>query len=481
MDPRERQIATTLDGIRKDHRARYQWVAPRLIGKRVVDIGCGVGYGAHILAEAGVEKVRAFDRDAEAIAFAQEHWAHDKIDYYQADAPGVRHPSLQSYDAATAFEVLEHLEDPLQTLKAAHEMAPLLFASVPNEDAIPFNPTTCPYHVRHYTPEQFEDLLNKAGYEVLEWWGQLDAWSVPERNRAGRTTIAVARAVDTLPLRKDGKGPRRCPKCSRFLSRSNECTEHGTWVGPLPRVATWVNIGPPPLVPDHVAIVAMGSSKQTFINLAANLGDPWRIADQIWAINSMGNLIRHDILFHMDDLKVQEIRAAAQPESNVAGMLRWLRTHDRPIMTCKAYDDYPMSQELPVDGCLNAVGYPYLNTTVSHAVAYAIYLGVKKISMYGADFSYPNVHKRERGRANVEFLLGIAAARGIQIEVAQDSTLLDAVEPDYMRIYGYDMEDIGVFHNGHGWEMKRTVKATPPTAEEIENRYEHVFPKKEAA
>jgi hypothetical protein len=50
----------------------------------------------------------------------------------------------------------------------------------------------------------------------------------------------------------------------------------------------------------------------------------------------------------------------------------------------------------------------YFNSTAAYAVAYAIHMGVKKISVFGMDFTYPNAHDAEKGRACVEFWLGIA-------------------------------------------------------------------------
>src|SRR3954467_14298237 len=70
----ERQVAPTLEGIRADHVARYQFAA-QLLKKptRVIDFACGVGYGSKILADAG-HFVYGYDRDPEAIAYAREHY-----------------------------------------------------------------------------------------------------------------------------------------------------------------------------------------------------------------------------------------------------------------------------------------------------------------------------------------------------------------------------------------------------------------------
>jgi hypothetical protein len=45
----------------------------------------------------------------------------------------------------------------------------------------------------------------------------------------------------------------------------------------------------------------------------------------------------------MDDVRIQEIRAAARPESNIATMLGWMRKHPGPIYTSRLHPDYPAS------------------------------------------------------------------------------------------------------------------------------------------
>ena len=53
MHDGERQVAPSLDGIRKDHVERYKLAAEIFGGLSVMDVGCGVGYGAKVLADAG--------------------------------------------------------------------------------------------------------------------------------------------------------------------------------------------------------------------------------------------------------------------------------------------------------------------------------------------------------------------------------------------------------------------------------------------
>ena len=181
----------------------------------------------------------------------------------------------------------------------------------------------------------------------------------------------------------------------------------------------------------------------------------------------MGGVIQHDRLFQMDDLKVQESRAAADEKHNVAGMLEWLRRHPG-FYTSTAYPDWPNATEYPLQEVIGELGIAYYNSTVAYALALAVFEKIPKVSLYGVDFSYPDRHIAEKGRGCVEFLCGFAAARGMQIEVAQDSTLLDANVDPSERFYGYDAWDIAV--DGKGITKER--RAELPSVAEIEKRYD---------
>jgi hypothetical protein len=93
------------------------------------------------------------------------------------------------------------------------------------------------------------------------------------------------------------------------------------------------------------------------------------------------------------------------------------------------------------------------------------------ISIYGADFTYPNAHHAEKGRACVEFWIAMARSRGIVTTFPQTSSLMDACMPQAEAFYG--------FCDGYDIEIKPTnaIELTPrdelPTAEEIEKRYDH--------
>lgn len=427
----ERQVAPDVSGIRRDHVARYQFVAGRLApSSRVLDLACGVGYGAMILARAG-HKVTAVDASPEAIAYARAHYAHPNITYVCATAEGLS--ARERFDAVVSFETLEHLADPAPILARWASEAGALYASVPNETVFPHRGRV-KFHHRHYTRAEFKALLEQSGWEAVEWHGQAGPVSEVEPGIEGRTLIAVGRSMKE------------------------------------------VNV--PQSAPEHVAIIGLGPSCATFFELAKGLGGASAYCDEVWGINAIGDVLRCDRVFHMDDVLVQEARAKERPFSNIAAMVKWLKKHPGPVYTSIPREGYPGMVAFPLEDVLNAGhdgngGAPYFNSTAAYAVAYAVHIGVKRISLFGIDYTLPNAHKAEQGRACVEFWLGIAAARGIAITVPEQSSLLDACAPEPERLYGYDCADVFLDPREDGGVKVRLEPKPVPAAAEIERRYDH--------
>lgn len=431
----ERQVSPTLDGIRRDHVARYEFAA-RVLGKgsRVIDFACGVGYGTKILADAG-HKAIGYDIDAEAIAYAKEHYQGVGLVPGFKIANGNAPEGLEECDAAVCFETIEHVEDPRPLLKALREVAPALIASVPNESVMPWrraDGATTMYHFRHYTGPEFNQLLEECGWRVVEWNGQLGPESEVEAGVNGRTLIALAERVELPAAAKPGK---------------------------------------------HIAIVALGATLDQYTDQVKRAGGRSAFCDEVWAINALGNVIDCDLVFHMDDVRIQEIRAAAKPASNIAAMLRWIKTSRTPIVTSRKHPDYPALVEFPLEDVLNHLGHEYFNSTAAYAVAMAIHIGATKISLFGMDFTYPDQHKAEKGRACVEFWLGQAHARGIEIGLPDKSSLMDSMHSRASRLYGYDTVDVEFNVQPDGY-LKLAFKERErlPTAEEIERNYDHGQP-----
>lgn len=229
----------------------------------------------------------------------------------------------------------------------------------------------------------------------------------------------------------------------------------------------------PERVPAHVVIVGLGPSSKEYFEMVKNLGGRNALADEVWTINAMGNVIACDRVFHMDDLAVQERRATARPQGNIAAMVAWLKTHPGPVYTSTVRPGYPGLVAYPLEAVMRAGSPPYFNNTVAYAIAFARFLGVKKLTLYGIDFTYANQHHGERGRACCEFHLGLCAAQGMEIVIPAESPLMDACAPPEELFYGYDGVEVHLGDGEDGGLKVDTVARDLPTAEEIERRYDH--------
>lgn len=92
-----------------EHSARYLLAAQLASGARGLDVGCGVGYGSRLLAEAGAREVIAFDLSAEAIEHAKANFAHPALRFQTGDATNFAFDG--QFDLITCFELIEHVPD----------------------------------------------------------------------------------------------------------------------------------------------------------------------------------------------------------------------------------------------------------------------------------------------------------------------------------------------------------------------------------
>jgi SAM-dependent methyltransferase len=106
----ERVIPGKVDpDLLNEHVARYAFAARVARGRRVLDAGCGSGYGADALARHARE-VLAVDISQEAIDYAREHYRAANLRFERASCLEIP-ASEGSFDQVVAFEIIEHLDD----------------------------------------------------------------------------------------------------------------------------------------------------------------------------------------------------------------------------------------------------------------------------------------------------------------------------------------------------------------------------------
>ncbi|MGM8212488.1 class I SAM-dependent methyltransferase [Virgibacillus sp. W0430] len=84
-------------------------------GKKILDVGCGDGYGSFKLKQAGYT-VMGVDISAEMIAYARENQQNNNIGFFQSDAAELPF-SDKHFDALVAINVLEWTEQPKKVLE----------------------------------------------------------------------------------------------------------------------------------------------------------------------------------------------------------------------------------------------------------------------------------------------------------------------------------------------------------------------------
>jgi len=227
----------------------------------------------------------------------------------------------------------------------------------------------------------------------------------------------------------------------------------------------------------HVAILGLGPSVKQYLEITKRLGGRRAYCDETWGINALGDVFACDRIFHMDDVRIQQIRADAKPDSNIARMLDWLKTTKTPVVTSRAHPDYPALEEFPLAAVLTRFRLGYFNNTAPYAVAYALHKGARKISLFGCDYTYDNVDHAEKGRACVEWWLGVAAEMGVEIAMPKTTSLMDAYHDQADRFYGYDTVDLDIERLDDGSIIvAKTPRTALPTAEQIERSYDHTAP-----
>ena len=153
------------------HVVAYDLAGRDVAGKRVLDAGCGEGYGLAHLIGAGAATATGVDLEPAVIDHIQATYATDpRIEAMRADL-GALPLEDASIDRAVSFQVIEHLHDvpaylaELRRVTAAggdvHIATPNRLTFTPGSDA-PVNP----FHVREFTADELAAELRDAGFVV---------------------------------------------------------------------------------------------------------------------------------------------------------------------------------------------------------------------------------------------------------------------------------------------------------------------------
>ncbi len=151
------------------HLVAYNYLLDRVEGKRVLDLGCGEGYGVDLLASRAAEVV-GVDLAPEAVYHARKTYRRPNLRFLYMDIFNLQLED-NSYDVVCSLQVLEHLHQPERFMKEARRVLKpggICVITTPNRLIIspgrdtPINP----FHIFEFDRGQFEEFMRGFFPEV---------------------------------------------------------------------------------------------------------------------------------------------------------------------------------------------------------------------------------------------------------------------------------------------------------------------------
>ena len=189
--------------------------------------------------------------------------------------------------------------------------------------------------------------------------------------------------------------------------------------------------------PQVVTLLCLGPSQHDYISAHMDAIPDEQVAftDETWTLNRGIWVHPHDLLFVMDNITGE---AETYPEY---GARLW--NHSRPIITSDNCGGWPSHVHrypfLEIQDWLVREIRPshddWWHNSVAYIVAYAGFIGVRELRVWGADYHHHRSGRVEDGHPNVAYWTGVMERAGLTVKPVSASTLLGANQRDY--IYGY--------------------------------------------
>jgi SAM-dependent methyltransferase len=154
------------------HLAVYEWIAERVAGLEVVDMACGEGYGAEVLARRA-RRVTGVDANPDAFEHARAKYTRPGVSFVRDLIETYIEPS----DAVVFLQTIEHVKEPERVLAHFKAMAPVAYVSTPNLLTLAppgADKSDNPWHLREYRAREFRALCESV-YDRVELYGLFHA------------------------------------------------------------------------------------------------------------------------------------------------------------------------------------------------------------------------------------------------------------------------------------------------------------------
>lgn len=159
-----------------EHVHRY-WMAAKLVtGRRVLDLACGEGYGAALMANLAAE-VLGVDIDEESVLHAKAAYPLDNLDFVVGSIEDEHLLAGRSatFDVITCFEAIEHVANHdavLENVARLLDRNGVFVVSTPDTDVYSgAHGQDNPFHVHELSVDDFRSLL-KGSFKNVRLYGQ---------------------------------------------------------------------------------------------------------------------------------------------------------------------------------------------------------------------------------------------------------------------------------------------------------------------
>jgi SAM-dependent methyltransferase len=151
------------------HLAVYEWIGARVIGRRVIDMACGEGYGSEVLSRSAAS-VLGVDANPEAHEHARLRYERQNLSFERGMVE--THGEPGAFDVVVFLQTIEHVQDPVAVLEHFRSLLTpggVAYVSTPN--VLTLAPAGAqrsdnPWHIKEYRAAEFEDLCRAVFADV---------------------------------------------------------------------------------------------------------------------------------------------------------------------------------------------------------------------------------------------------------------------------------------------------------------------------
>jgi GT2 family glycosyltransferase/SAM-dependent methyltransferase len=176
-----------------EHFHRYLWASELVRGKSVLDLACGEGYGAAILARPA-QSVVGVDIDARSIEHARVNYKQPGLLFDVADARDLSAFADGSFDVVIAFEMIEHVAEQERVLseirRVLRDDGAVVISTPDREVYAGARRAPNPYHVSELSEQELRAMLSGSFAQIAIWGQRTFSGSTLERRDQGSGYIA---------------------------------------------------------------------------------------------------------------------------------------------------------------------------------------------------------------------------------------------------------------------------------------------------